>query len=166
MKGRIYISLPISRDAEKARQRADLVKMAWSKEGAEPVTPFDIYVGKNTTYEDYLNADLRTLATCESVYFDEGWESSPGCRIERAYVENINAHRREHEPEKSEIHIIEWFDPAKKVNNIIKDSFRDHNRLHIASVIMAGLLASGKEKHPVRRTLELTDALIIECKKG
>ena len=55
--------------------------------------------------------------------------------------------------------IEEYFD------NIIKDGFREHNRLHIASIIMLGLLASGKEKHPVRRAMDLADALIAECEK-
>ena len=56
--------------------------------------------------------------------------------------------------------IDEYFD------NIIKDGFREHNRLHIASIIMSGLLASGKEKHPVRRAMDLADALIAEAAKG
>ena len=55
--------------------------------------------------------------------------------------------------------IEEYFD------NIIKDGFREHNRLHIASIIMPGLLASGKEKHPVRRAMDLADALVAECDK-
>lgn len=52
------------------------------------------------------------------------------------------------------------------VDNIIKDGFRNHNRLHVASILMAGLLAGGKEKHPVRRALELADALTHEVKEG
>ena len=55
--------------------------------------------------------------------------------------------------------IEEYFD------NIIKDGFREHNRLHIAAIIMPGLLASGKEKHPVRRAMDLADALVAECDK-
>lgn len=52
------------------------------------------------------------------------------------------------------------------VDNIIKDGYRNHNRLHVASILMAGLLAGGKEKHPVRRALELADALTHEVKEG
>lgn len=54
----------------------------------------------------------------------------------------------------------------KHFDAIIKDGFREHNRLHIAAMIMSGLLASGKEKHPVRRALDLADALIAEAEKG
>lgn len=53
----------------------------------------------------------------------------------------------------------------KQFDNILKDGFHDHNRLHIASIIMSGLLASSKEKHPVRRAMDLADALIAECDK-
>lgn len=54
----------------------------------------------------------------------------------------------------------------KHFDAIIKDGFREHNRLHIAAMIMSGLLASGKEKHPVGRALDLADALIAEAEKG
>lgn len=54
----------------------------------------------------------------------------------------------------------------KHFDAIIKDGFREHNRLHIAAMIMSGLLASGKEKHSVRRALDLADALIAEAEKG
>lgn len=38
-------------------------------------------------------------------------------------------------------------------------------RLTIATQIMSGLLASGKEKHPVKRAVQLTDALMEELSK-
>lgn len=56
-------------------------------------------------------------------------------------------------------------DPAKQFDNIIKESFRNHNRLQLAATILAGLLASGKEKRPVRRALSLADALIKQSDK-
>lgn len=40
-----------------------------------------------------------------------------------------------------------------------------NTRLQIAAQLLSGLLASGKEKHPVRRAIELTDALMAENKK-
>ena len=51
-------------------------------------------------------------------------------------------------------------------DNILKGSFNEHNRLHIAAMIMPGLLALDKEEYPVRRALDLADALIAKCKKG
>lgn len=42
----------------------------------------------------------------------------------------------------------------------------DDRRLNIAAMILSGLLASGKDKHPVKRALELTESLIAEGRKG
>lgn len=66
---KIYISIPISgHDAEKVRARADLIKSRLSREGHTPVSPFDIYVGANPTYADYLSADIRALLDCDAIY--------------------------------------------------------------------------------------------------
>lgn len=51
-------------------------------------------------------------------------------------------------------------------NHILKDGFRDHNRLHIAAILAAGMLASEVRCYPVDRALELADQLITACKKG
>ena len=51
-------------------------------------------------------------------------------------------------------------------DNILKGSFNEHNRLHIAAMIMSGLLVLDKEEYPVGRALDLADALIAKCKKG
>lgn len=54
----------------------------------------------------------------------------------------------------------------KQFDNIIKDGFKNHNRLHIAAILAAGMLASEVRCYPVDRALELADKLIAECKKG
>lgn len=41
----------------------------------------------------------------------------------------------------------------------------DDRRLNIAAMILSGLLASGKDKHPVKRAIELTDSIIAEVEK-
>lgn len=51
-------------------------------------------------------------------------------------------------------------------SHILKDDFRDHNRLHIAAILAAGMLASEVRCYPVDRALELADKLIAECEKG
>ena len=52
-------------------------------------------------------------------------------------------------------------------NHILKDSFRNERRLNAAAQILSGIVASGKPcRQPVKRALELTDALIAECEKG
>lgn len=55
------------------------------------------------------------------------------------------------------------------VDNIIKDGFRDHNRLHIAAMAMQGFLSSNSSGDPheiAHYALAMADALIAECEKG
>lgn len=90
MEYKIYISLPISgRNENKARQLADLTKAALSRMGWLPVSPFDIYAGRNPEYADYLRADLRALADCDAIFLCKGWENSRGCRIEESFAKEM-----------------------------------------------------------------------------
>lgn len=57
-------------------------------------------------------------------------------------------------------------------SHILKDDFRDHNRLHIAAMAMQGLISktprfsSYEISNLVRISLDCADALISKCKKG
>lgn len=68
-------------------------------------------------------------------------------------------------------------------SHILKDSFRDHNRLHIAAMAMQGILSNADRMKKyeyvateppcaelavvvARKALRYADALISECKKG
>lgn len=56
---KIYISIPISNlDINKVREKADLIKAKLSREGYDVVNPFDVFPGKNPTYEDHICYDL------------------------------------------------------------------------------------------------------------
>lgn len=51
-------------------------------------------------------------------------------------------------------------------NHTLKDDFRNERRLNIAAQILGGIVASGKPcRQPVKRALEIADALIAECEK-
>lgn len=91
-KPKIYISLPITGREQEAREKADLVKAAFSKQGYPVVSPFDIYPGENPTYDDHICNDLRAMLDCDAVYFCEGWEHSCGCNIEYAVANAMNFH--------------------------------------------------------------------------
>lgn len=62
----------------------------------------------------------------------------------------------------------------KHFDNILKDSFREHNRLHIAAMMVPSVIATvpcsenekGYAKMVATRARILADALISECKKG
>lgn len=56
--------------------------------------------------------------------------------------------------------------PSQHFDDIISRDFADHNRLHIAAMLAAGMLASEVRCYPVDRALELADKLIAECEKG
>lgn len=52
----------------------------------------------------------------------------------------------------------------KRFDNILKDSFSKEHRLNAAAIVLAGIVAGeAPARHPVKRALELTDALIAEC---
>lgn len=91
MKNRIYISIPITgHDEKQVREHADRIKAALSRAGHTPVNPFEIYVGKNPTYADYLCADLRALADCDAIFLCSGWQFSRGCRIEANFAKEFD----------------------------------------------------------------------------
>lgn len=93
MKPKIYISIPITGKVETVQRRtADLTAMMLSRQGYEPVNPFNVYAGKNPDYWDHICYDLRALADCEAVYFCSGWENSLGCRIEHDFVQRCIEH--------------------------------------------------------------------------
>ena len=67
-------------------------------------------------------------------------------------------------------HIV---DANDMIDDIIKNSFREHNRLHIAAQIVAALYANHKAakgfksiEELVRKALDIADALIKESEKG
>lgn len=92
---KIYISLPISGlDIHKVREKADLIKAKLSREGYTPVSPFDVYAGKDPTYEDYICYDLLAMLGCDAIYFCKGWNLSCGCNIEHDVAMRFKAHNK------------------------------------------------------------------------
>lgn len=93
MKQRIYISIPISGlDQNKVREKADLIKAKLSREGYDVINPFDVYAGKNPTYEDYICYDLQAMLCCDAIYFCKGWNLSCGCNIEHDVAMRFKAY--------------------------------------------------------------------------
>ena len=91
---KIYISVPISGQEQKAREKADLIKAKLSREGCDVVNPFEVCAGKNPTYEDYICYDLLAMLGCDAIYFCKGWETSCGCSIEHDVAMRFKAHGR------------------------------------------------------------------------
>lgn len=89
---KIYISIPISGQTQKAIEKADLIKSKFSREGHTPVSPFDVYAGKNPTYEDHICYDLLAMLGCDAILFCKGWEKSCGCSIEHLTAMHFKAY--------------------------------------------------------------------------
>lgn len=85
---KIYISLPKEGREKEAREKADRVKTMLSKMGHQPVSPFEIYSGKNPTYGQYLGHDIAVLIDCcDAIFLCEGWHGSKGCQVEHKVAE-------------------------------------------------------------------------------
>ncbi len=92
---KIYISLPISGlPLNSVREKADLIKARLSRQGYNPVSPFDVYAGKNPTYEDYICCDLRAMLDCDAIIFCHGWQLSNGCNIEHDVALRFKSSKR------------------------------------------------------------------------
>lgn len=92
---KIYISLPISNlDIQKVREKADLIKAKLSREGYDVVNPFEVFAGKNPTYEDHICYDLLAMLDCDAIYFCKGWNLSCGCNIEHDVAMRFKAHKK------------------------------------------------------------------------
>lgn len=94
-KKRIYISIPISgHDINEVREHADLIRARLSRDGYIPVSPFDIYAGKNPTYADHICSDLRALMDCDGIFICKGSRRSCGCNIEASVALNLKIFRK------------------------------------------------------------------------
>ena len=56
--------------------------------------------------------------------------------------------------------------PSQHFDKIINRGFADHNRLHIAAMLAAGMLANDVRRYPIDRALELADVLIEASHKS
>lgn len=82
-KMKVYISIPITgHDIQTVREKADRIKAMLSRAGHTPVSPLDIYAGKNPTYDDHICYDLLAMLDCDALLQCKGWEDSMGCVIE------------------------------------------------------------------------------------
>lgn len=96
---KVYLSLPISSHDLKAREtyayrQCALLHMAHPDYTI--INPFVIaskvhkqkmqrtHTLDPPTYEEYMQADLRELATCDMAYFCPDWQTSEGCKTEMA----------------------------------------------------------------------------------
>lgn len=84
---RIYLSLPITGQENKAREKASEVSQMLRSAGREVVNPFDLPCDKPLPeWIDWMCVDLYALYGCDAIYLCEGWQFSKGCRIEASFA--------------------------------------------------------------------------------
>lgn len=85
MIARVYLSGKISgRPEAEWREQFDRAERHYISGGFEVVNPRRIAdsLPKNTTYEEYMKADLKALKTCTHISMLAGWETSKGANRE------------------------------------------------------------------------------------
>lgn len=89
-KGRIYISGPMN-GLPDFNYPAFNAQANWLRGlGHEVENPAEHFDGDQTrTRKEYLVKDLAVLADCDAIWMLDGWQNSPGARLEHAYAVEI-----------------------------------------------------------------------------
>ncbi len=87
----VYISGQITGlDIEEAKSNFKQAQNKLHKLGFQTINPFDIIpYHPDTTWEEYMIADIRELFKCDAIYMLHNWEKSKGAKIEKAIAEEM-----------------------------------------------------------------------------
>jgi hypothetical protein len=79
-KKRIYISGPISGyEIWERKQTFRAVRQTMEAKGYEVVNPMEKDLADDAPYTQHMRMDIPLLATCDVIYFLDGWRRSSGC---------------------------------------------------------------------------------------
>lgn len=123
------------------------------------------YIPSGQVYE------IEYYAGCER-YHLKGWLTDICADDLKPYTEPTDFGREVNFPTKNNlaIYLKKSKNCDKDFDNILKNGFREHNRLHIAAMMMQGLLADPNNNANLSETvvdaLNCADALIAEVEKG
>lgn len=86
-KMKVYIAGSIKNDPD-YKYKFDRAEWILRDKGYDVVNPAknEPPRGKEWTYRDYINAGLKQLMTCDTIYMIKGWEQSNGAGLEYAYA--------------------------------------------------------------------------------
>lgn len=99
---RIYISGPVTRQEETAKQRFDAaiprvadaaLEAGETLKGTEFINPYrvnqEMAYGLNkeaVTHAEYMIVSIALLSICDTIYMMSGWQQSEGCKQEHRYA--------------------------------------------------------------------------------
>lgn len=82
-KKRIYISGPISGyDIWERKQTFRAVRQTMEAKGYEVINPMEKDLADDAPYAQHMRMDIPLLASCDVIYFLDGWRRSSGCLCE------------------------------------------------------------------------------------
>ena len=72
-------------------RKAEMFYRACGYEVINPCNLSEIVLQKkpDATYEDFMREDFKAISGCTHIALLEGWESSPGAKMERAEAERL-----------------------------------------------------------------------------
>lgn len=84
---KIYISGPITGTRDYMRRFQDL-ENALVAAGHTVLNPARVMANlpMGTTHEEYMRTSITLMSMCDTVFFQNGWEDSMGCREEMDYA--------------------------------------------------------------------------------
>lgn len=87
-KRRMYLSAPISGknydEVERAFKKAE--RKVRTLGDFDPVSPLKNGLPKDADWASHMLVDLAILQNCDGIILLDGWEDSPGCRIEAEFA--------------------------------------------------------------------------------
>ncbi len=79
---------------ENSRMMADKIKAKFSKKGYFVVTPFDLGLHAESTFEEELWYRQQEVLKCHALYLAPGWGSHPECSLDQDTARAVNQHRQ------------------------------------------------------------------------
>lgn len=88
---RVYIAGPVD-GVTNPQDRFSHAERLLADRGHHPVNPL-VGAPAGASWKDHMKRDIRLLLECDAIYLQDGWETSPGARLEAHLAEKIGIPR-------------------------------------------------------------------------
>ena len=86
---KMYISGQITGIEDRAPVLFQLAEEEVKALGHEPVNPMTIQHKDNSTWQDFMRADIKAMCDCEAIYMLDNWSKSKGATIELRIAQDL-----------------------------------------------------------------------------